>query len=313
MSMDALERVRDGGLLGRDARVVVMLSGGRDSVCLLDLAVQLCVDGVVSALHVNYHLRAAADGDQRHCVDVCERLGVDLEVVHAHRADETGNVQAWARSERYAAAERRAAAIGPDALIATGHTASDQVETILYRLAASPGRRALLGMRPRDGRLVRPLLSLTREQTAAHCSERGLVWVEDESNLDRGYARTRVREGLVRELRAIHPAAEANVLRTAALLGEEADLLDGLIERELGGLGEIGLARLSELPGALARLIVIELAERAAGEYVPQAGAHVGEIIALSERGGRGELHVGGSVSAVLEDGRLRFVKLPPR
>ncbi len=60
-------------------------------------------------------------------------------------------------------------------LIATGHTADDQVETILYRLASSPSRRALLGMRPRDGSLVRPLLGLTREQTTAYCEERGLA------------------------------------------------------------------------------------------------------------------------------------------
>ena len=61
-----------------------------------------------------------------------------------------------------------------DALIATGHTASDQVETILYRLAASPGRRALQGMVSSEGRLIRPLLAVTREQTAAYCEARGL-------------------------------------------------------------------------------------------------------------------------------------------
>src|SRR2546421_175939 len=80
---------------------------------------------------------------------------------------------------------------------AAGHTATDQAETVLYRLAASPGRRALLGMPARDGRLVRPLLEVTREETAAYCRERGLSWREDRSNDDPVYARARVRSALV--------------------------------------------------------------------------------------------------------------------
>ncbi len=84
---------------------------------------------------------------------------------------------------------------GENALVAAGHTASDQVETILYRLAASPGRRALLGMSAREGRLVRPLLGVTRAQTAAYCRERGLQWREDASNDSDKYARVRVRTG----------------------------------------------------------------------------------------------------------------------
>ena len=107
----------------------------------------------------------------------------------------SGNLQAWARDLRYA---RAALLAGADAAIATGHTASDQVETVLYRLAASPGRRALLGMAAREGRLVRPLLALTREQTAAHCRSRGLAWREDSSNEDaERFARARVRHGVL--------------------------------------------------------------------------------------------------------------------
>jgi tRNA(Ile)-lysidine synthase len=242
---------------------------------------------------------------------------VELEVVQERRPQRAvangaaGNLQAWAREVRYRAAERLAR--GDDALIATGHTAGDQVETILYRLAASPGRRALLGMAAADGRLVRPLLSVTREQTTAYCEERGLEWCDDASNEDEGFARVRVRNGLVEALRAVHPAAEANVLRTAALLRGEAELLDALVQDELAGREGIALARLAELPSALARLVVIRLAEDAAGTYVPQAGARVPEILALAQRGGRAELHVGGQAGAVLEGGVLRMRKLAPR
>jgi tRNA(Ile)-lysidine synthase len=283
-------------------------------VCLLDVAVALCEPGEVSALHVNYGLREQADADERYCVALCEQLGVELAVVHAGSppgAAEPGNLQAWAREVRYTAAQR----IGEerDALIATGHTASDQVETILYRLAASPGRRALLGMVAAEGRLIRPLLSITREQTAAYCEARGLAWREDESNEDERYARVRVRQGLVPALRAVHPAAESNVLRTAQLLREETDLLDGLLDAELSGGRSIALARLAELPAALARMVVVRLAEDAAGTYVPQAGERVAELLALGRRRGRAELHIGGQAGAVVEGGVLRMVKLAPR
>jgi tRNA(Ile)-lysidine synthase len=313
------EAVRAGGLLAQDRPVVAMISGGRDSVCLLDVAVALCEPGDVSALHVNYGLREQADDDERHCVALCERLGVGLEVVRERRrplleddpAAAQGNLQAWAREVRYRAASRMAA--GRDALIATGHTSSDQVETILYRLAASPGRRALQGMPASEGRLIRPLLAVTREQTGAYCEAHGLEWRDDESNDSEQYARTRVRHGLVGALRAVHPAAEANVLRTARLLREETELLDGLVSDALAGRESIAIERLEAMPAALARLVVVRLAEDATGAYVPQAGDRVAEIVTLGRRGGRAELHVGGQAGAVIEHGVLSMTKLPPR
>jgi tRNA(Ile)-lysidine synthase len=303
--------VREGGLLACEEPLLVMISAGRDSTCLLDVAVALRGADAVSALHVNYGLREEAAADERRCVALCEQLGVELEVVRASRDAAPGNLQAWAREVRYEAAGRIAARRG--ALIATGHTSSDQVETILYRLAASPGRRALLGMLPREGALLRPLLGVSREQTAGYCRERTLDWREDASNEDERFARTRVRHGLLPALRAVHPAAEANVLRTAALLREETELLDALVEEELAGRDSIAVARLEELPAALARLLVVRLAEAAAGTYVPQAGARVAEIVALGRRGGRAELHVGGQAGAVIAGGVLSMVRLAPR
>jgi tRNA(Ile)-lysidine synthase len=339
------EQVRNEGLLG-EGQVVAMLSGGRDSVCLLDVAVAVRGAERVRALHVNYALRGQdSDADERHCAQLCASLEVELEVVRAApREGEPGNLQAWARELRYGAATRLAeeqderegsvqalpdspepsgspglsgtsgSPISADrTCVAAGHTASDQVETILYRLAASPGRRALLGMAPREGRLVRPLLGVTRVQTTAYCEARGLAWREDQSNDNERFARARVRSGLVNALREVHPAAEANVLRTALLLREETALLDGLVEHELAGEERIAIARLRELPAALQRMIVVRLAEHAAGDYVPHAGARVREILDLADRGGRAELHVGGNVGAVIEHGVLTMARLPPR
>jgi tRNA(Ile)-lysidine synthase len=300
-----LEAVREGGLLAPGTPLVAMVSGGRDSVCLLDLAVRLLGPEAVSALHVNYGLREGAGGDEAHCVALCGELGVALEVERPRRPDGPGNLQAWARDSRYAAATELAGDSG--AAIATGHTADDQVETILYRLASSPSRRALLGMRPRDGDLVRPLLGFTREQTTAYCEERGLAWRDDPTNEQTDYARNRVRQGLAAALAEVHPAAARNVLRTAELLRDEAEVLDSLVDAELDGSrgdaprGAVSLARLGELPPALRRLVVQRLADRAAGHPVPGASRRADEVAGLSRGGSM--LDLGSGVRAVLERG----------
>lgn len=302
-----LEAAREGGLLAPGRPVVVMLSGGRDSVCLVDLAVRLLEAEPVTVLHVNYGLRDDSDEDEAHCVALCKRLGVRLGVERPRRPEGPGNLQAWARDARYAAAARLA--LPSEALIATGHTADDQVETILYRLASSPSRRALLGMRPRDGSLVRPLLAFTREQTTAYCEERQLPWRDDSSNAGGAYARNRVRHGLAVALAEVHPAAARNVLRTAALLRDEAEVLDALVEAEIDGSngdrGTISLERLAALPSALRRLVVQQLADRAAGRPVPGAANHADEVAAL-RRTGTAMLDLGGGVRAIVERGVLR-------
>ena len=270
--------------------IVVLLSGGRDSVCLLDLM----KGQQVTALHVNYGLRPEADEDEAFCRELCERLGVPFVV---HRAGPpAGNVQAWAREVRYA----EAAKLGP--VVATGHTATDQVETVLYRLAASPGRRALLGIRERPG-VIRPLLGWTREETAAYCREHGLKWREDASNDSDEYARNRIRNELLPALRSIHPAAEANVLRTLEILRDEAEVLDSLIDTEPS------VARIAALPPALRRLTVQAIAGGVGGGGI---SARTDEILALGSRGGTATLDLGGGLRAVVEYGRLRFDHGPP-
>ena len=176
-------RVRETGLLPGGAPVVVLLSGGRDSVCLLDLAVLLAGPGAVTALHVNYGLRAESAADEALCEELCRRLEVPLD---GRGRGGAGAAPATSRPGRATCAtapargwRRRAARGSPPATPST-----DQVETILYRLAASPGRRALLGhagaaraaraaaagrrRRPRgDGRVVRgarPGVGRGREQ-----------------------------------------------------------------------------------------------------------------------------------------------------
>ncbi len=305
-------RVAAGGLLVPHRAVVVMLSGGRDSVCLLDLATRVAGPDCVQAMHLNYGLRADSDEDQHHCELLCERLAVELSVQRAP-VREKGNLQAWARGLRYRAAGRLARVSGAD--VAVGHTATDQVETVLYRLASSPSRRALLGMREREPLddnsqrwLVRPLLEFTRAQTATYCRARELSWREDETNAEDRFARGRVRGALVPALRGVHPAAERNVLALAEILRDEAEVLDELVADVLAGDSEVPLARLRALHPALARLVVQRLADDAVGGPAPGTARRLEELLALPERG-QAALDLPHGVRAIAERGVLRFVR----
>lgn len=302
--------VRDAGLLAAGRAVVVMFSGGRDSTCLLDVAVRIAGVQAVSAVHANYGLRGAADADERHCAEVCEALGVQLDVrrpVRVGGAGASGNLQAWARAQRYRAAAELA--IVRDADVAAGHTRSDQVETILYRIASSPSRRALLGMRPRDGALIRPLLDFTREQTEAYCTERGLRWRDDESNESSAYARNRIRRELVPALERVHPAAQENLLALAAVLRDEADVLDAVVQAALQGrgtdaegIGHIELASLRELAPAVRRLVVQRLADAVIDGPAAGIARRADEVAQLNEGG---DLHLPQGISARVRGGVL--------
>jgi tRNA(Ile)-lysidine synthase len=312
-----LERVRAEGLIEPRRPLVVLLSGGRDSTCLLDLATAIAGAGSVRALHLNYGLRESAGRDERHCRELCAELGVALQVTTPVVAPR-GNIQAWAREQRFAAAAQLADALD-GARIATGYTATDQVETILYRLISSPSRRALSGPQALAGNVIRPLLAFTREQTGQYCTERGLAWVDDETNATDKYVRNRIRNELVPLLNELHPGAERNILTLAATLRDEQLVLDGLVEAELGERRDtahqpqpqaltIELRRLRELPPGLARLVLQRMADAVNNEPAPGASRRLAEILALPQLG-TAHLDLPHRIRATVRDGVLRLTE----
>jgi tRNA(Ile)-lysidine synthase len=201
--------VRRHDLIPPGGEVLCLVSGGADSGCLWHALGALGYR--VSALHVNHKLRGEeSEADARFCA---ERLGA--EVVEAPPAGSA--TEAGLRELRYA--------VRVDALRATGHTASDQVETILYRLAAS-GTTSGIRVRRDDG-VVRPLLTVWREETEAYCDAEGLPFRLDSTNPET--ARGLIRAEILPALRRLHPAAERNVL--AAL--EDGERLPRPVERAL--------------------------------------------------------------------------------
>jgi tRNA(Ile)-lysidine synthetase-like protein len=194
--LELLERIeshiRRHGLIEPGGEVLCLVSGGADSTCLYHALAELGYR--VSALHVDHGLRGEeSDADAEWCG---AQLGAEVVQSGARCSSEAG-----LRDIRYS--------FHTDRLRATGHTLSDQVETILYRLAAR-GTTKGIEVHRADG-VVRPLLCVWREETEAFCRARGLEWREDSTNVDT--IRGLIRHQIVPRLMEIHPAARENVLR----------------------------------------------------------------------------------------------------
>ena len=254
MDTGMLARVEDfctrEGLLqpGAPLHLAAAVSGGADSMALLLLLRQLqpVFGYTLSACHVNHGLRGqSADRDEAFVRAECARLGVPLQVFHA--ASLTGQVGAppphpgedWARRLRYAAFAQLTGQ-GIDA-IATAHTANDQAETLLLRLARGTGLHGAGGIRPKRGCYLRPLLCLTRAETEAVCRAAGQAWVTDETNVTDAYARNRLRHSALPALQSTNAAAVQNLARFC----EKAARVDAYLAAEAARL----LAA-AQLPGA---------------------------------------------------------------
>jgi len=314
----AFEVAQASGLIRPGEPLIVLLSGGADSVCLLDCASRLGAH--VHALHVNYGLRPGSDADEQFCRLLCDRMGIELTVERVTLGE--GNLQAQARQARYELAERLALDHACD--FAAAHTASDQAETVLYRLAVSPGSRALLGMAARRGRLIRPLLEATREDTRAYCRDHGLTWRDDPTNEDPRFARSRLRHEVLPVLRALSPAAERTIAETSFLLRDERLVLERAADGVIAQLGiPTPLDALRLEPMGLARAALVRLAERAAGASLAPGAAQPSSAVALSRSDcdailalsdeGTQSLDLGGGLRAVAEYGALRFEVGEPR
>jgi len=289
--------IAEHALLEPGEPVLALVSGGADSACAWGLARQLGYD--VEALHVEHGLRGAEGlADAAHCAG----LGATVVAVDV---EDGPNVEARAREARYAAAREHAGGRP----IVTGHTLSDQAETVLYRLVSSSGARAIRAMRPAAGGIVRPLLCATAEDTRAWCAEHGIEPREDRTNADERLRRNLIRREVMPALTRVHPGAERNLARSAELLGELDELLRELAREHVEP--HIALADLDDMPRALRVLVLREAAERAAGRPLRLPRALTAKLEAMAERRkGTERLSLGRDVEAVRDRATLAFV--PP-
>ena len=300
---------------GQPLRLAAAVSGGADSMALLLLlrALQPEFGYTLSACHVNHGLRgAAADRDEAFVRQACGALGVPLRVFHAAELADTVDAppphagEDWARRLRYACFERLCEE-GIDA-VATAHTANDQAETLLLRLAQGTGLHGAAGIRPRRGCYLRPLLCLNRADTEAVCRAAGQIWVTDETNETDAYARNRLRRAALPALQSTNEAATENLARFCekaaqadAYFTQKAEAL--LMDARLSDTDPV-CWRLEPLAAADAPILETALHRLAAPVRDPEE-KYIRLLVQLVQQGS-GAVQLTGKVRFCAADGVLR-------
>jgi len=300
-------------LFGPEDHVLVALSGGPDSTALVAALSVLRQRGALaglSAVHVDHRLRPGGDAEADACAGLCDRLDVPFR----RRAIDVapGNVQAQARRGRYAALREVAAEVGATR-IATGHTRSDQAETVLHRLLRGAGARGLAAIPPKRGCLVRPLIDCSRAEVRAFLDDQRLPSIEDPSNVSPRYTRNRIRAELLPVLARFNPSVEEALARAADLLREDDRALERLARREAGTLGWADAGRLRRLPAAVRRRAVRRLWKAITGSRAGLSALHVEAVLAVLAREGPGRVSLPGGLEARVAHGRVWMARQPEK
>ena len=231
-----LEYIKQKQLFEPADRLLVALSGGADSVALLRLLHAMGYD--CEAAHCNFHLRGEeSDRDEAFVRQLCGELNIPLHVVHFNTKDEAQHrhlsIEMAARELRYTRFEETRRERGLD-YIAVAHHRDDSAETFLLNLLRGTGINGLRGIRPKNGRIVRPLLCLDRKEILGYLDSLQQPYVTDSTNLQDEYMRNKIRLNLLPLMEEINPAARENLLRTARHLDEAAIVYDESVREAIG-------------------------------------------------------------------------------
>lgn len=260
---------------GKGDRLLLGLSGGADSMCLLHLLRAFCEEEgcFLAAAHVNHMLRGEeALGDEAFVKDVCARLGVPLyctrEDVRAEAAASGEGEEECGRRLRYAFFR----SCGDFTWILTAHNLNDNAETVLWHLTRGSGLAGVCGIPEKRGNILRPLLRCSREEIEAYCRKEGIPYRTDSTNSEDTYTRNRIRRRILPELCRINPAFLQAVCRFTDSAREDEDFFKCLAENFLRGNDcnkGLNIIELKELEPAVRRRVLRLFAERETG-IVPE-------------------------------------------
>ena len=303
-------------LLPAQGRVVVGVSGGADSVCLLHILKQLCApDGdfpqvSLHVAHLDHEMRGeAGQTDAQFVADLAAQWALACTIGHedvpALARQERRSLEDAARRARYRFLRQVAQTIGASS-IAVAHHADDQVETLVMHWLRGSGLAGLSGMRPRERDIIRPLLSVNRAAILDYCAYYRLPFREDASNQDRRFLRNRIRHELLPVLEQYNGHLRATLLRNAEVLAEEDDYIEAQLDarwpevicHEEASRLEGSVSAYRRLPLALRRRLVRRLGLHLSGGEISLELRHCEAVDALLLRpAGSGKLHLPGKLS----------------
>jgi len=264
----------------------------------------------LTVAHLDHALRHGSDDEGVAVAAMAEALGLQALVrrtdVRALAAAEHRSLEDAGRQARYRFLGEVAAGIGPDALVATAHTADDAAETILLRLVRGSGLRGLRGIPARRGRVVRPLLDARRATLRAALDAAGITYTLDASNADVAHARNRVRAEILPALQRLNPAVVEALSRFGRLAADDDDLLDALAAGELS-------SRRDPANGSLdwrrppARALGRRVLRLAIGDTGPSAERIEALLDAAEGPRGGVTIELGGGRQASIKERRIRL------
>ena len=221
--------LKEQALLSPGDKVIAAVSGGADSVAML-FALYLLRDELgitLEAAHFNHHLRGAeSDRDEAFVTDFCGRYCIPLHLGSGRIVSGKKGLEAAARDARYAFLRSL------PGKVATAHTADDNAETVLMRLIRGTGLKGLGAIAPVSGNVIRPMLTVTRDDVEAFLEEYALPHVEDSSNAEDDFLRNRIRHGILPLMRAENPRIGENLSAMALLLRQDEACLQAMIPEE---------------------------------------------------------------------------------
>ena len=312
-------------------RILVAVSGGADSMCLLEVLrkLQERAQLEIRVLHVHHGLRESAEDDLQYVAEYCKEAGIPFQAVRVDAAGYAAanglSVEEAARHLRYEALEKAAKewdtqADHSECRIAVAHHIEDQSETVLFNLVRGSRLTGLRGMLPVNGRIIRPLLCCSREEIESYLMEHGITWREDETNEDVRYSRNLIRKQVMPLLLSINKGAREHIMRAAEEAAEAESYLAGETERALerccaqGRSGKqaksgveasdnkqaeeivIHIPSLLEEPLLLQRRVVYAAIAEASGRKKDLQDVHVQAVLELCRKQRNGELDVAGGV-----------------
>jgi len=312
---DFIQRHR---LLPARKKLVVAVSGGADSVCLLHILVNLKEKLKIRLhiAHLDHQLRGAeSSADAEYVADLARKLGLPATIerreVKGYQKQKRLSLEEAAREVRYRFLADVAGATGAKR-VAVGHTRDDHIETILMHLIRGAGTRGMRGLQPatewpsKDGRLIviRPLLEISHRETEDYCRRHRLAPRLDASNLSLSPLRNRIRRQLLPLLQGYNPAIDEALLRTGRIAGDDIDFLDretarrwDKIARKDGEAVILDRPKFDRLPPTLKRYLLRASAERLLGSAKDIEMRHIEEMMALLGRPAGKKLSLPGNLS----------------
>lgn len=237
MEEKVLRAIEKFGMLDGVNDVTVALSGGADSMCLLHslLVIKDTYSLNITAAHLNHMIRGKeALRDEEFVIEQCKKLGVELFVERAdvpkYARENKISIELAARQIRYDFFQRIAKGV-----VATAHTASDNIETVILNLTRGASLKGLCGIPPKRDKFIRPLIYCTRADVEEFCKDKGIDFVTDSTNLSDEYTRNNIRHNVVPVLKQLNPSLEENIVRMCENLREDYASLEALADSYLNG------------------------------------------------------------------------------